>query len=101
MSGRETRSRRAGLTKNVSVSLDATTLKTLRARADSAHGGNLSAAISEAAGVLHRQTARDEVAMQLMKGKPPLTDDDRRAIDAELAEGWAHARRRKKRTRAA
>lgn len=94
--------RRPGRTKNVSVSLDAGILKMLRARADSVHAGNLSAAIAEAAEVLHRQAARDGVAKELMKGRSPLTDEERAAIDAELDEGWRHARRHlKKRTRAA
>lgn len=96
------RTPRAGTTTNVSVSLDANTLRTLRERADSTHAGNLSAAITEAAEVLYRQTARDHVARELMKGHPPLTDRGRAAIDAELEEGWAHARRHaKRRTRAA
>lgn len=93
--------RRAGTTKNVSVSLDARILKVLRERADSYHGGNLSAAIAEAAEVLHRQAARDSVAGELMRGRPSLTDQERRDIDAELNEGWRHARRTKKRSKAA
>lgn len=94
--------RRAGRTKNVSVSLDGAILEMLRARADSTHAGNLSAAIAEAAEVLHRQAARDDVAKELMRGRPPLTDEDRAAIDAELDEGFRQARRHmKKRTRAA
>jgi hypothetical protein len=40
----------------------------LRERADAVHGGNLSAAIAEAAEVLHRQAARGYVAEELMKG---------------------------------
>jgi hypothetical protein len=98
----KTTRQRAGTTRNVSVSLDAAILKMLRERADSTHGGNLSAAIAEAAEVLHRQAARDHVAAQLMKGHPPLTDKERGAIDAELQEGWEHARRQpRKRKRAA
>jgi hypothetical protein len=87
----------------VSVSLDLATSRMLRARADSAHAGNLSAAIAEAAAVLHRQAARDAVARELMKRGAPLTEGDRAAIDAELKEGWAHARRHaaKQRRRAA
>jgi hypothetical protein len=93
---------RSGTTTNVSVSLDAATLKALRERADSAHAGNLSAAVAEAAEALRRQTARDRVARELMKDRPLLTDAERSAIDAELEEGWAHARRHmKRRTRAA
>ena len=93
---------RAGKTRNVSVSLDAAILKMLRERADSTHGGNLSAAIAEAAEVLHRQAARDDVAKELMRGHRPMTDKERAAIDAELEEGWTHARRQlKKRKRPA
>ncbi len=74
----------------------------LRERADSTHGGNLSAAIAEAAEVLHRQAARDEVAKELMRGHAPLSEAQRVAIDAELDEGWRHARRSpKKRKKAA
>jgi hypothetical protein len=94
--------KRTGRTKNVSVSLDAAVLKMLRERADSTHGGNLSAAIAEAAEALHRQAARDAVVADLGRGRPPLTDEERAAIDAELEEGWSHARRHlKKRKRAA
>jgi hypothetical protein len=95
------RRKRAGTTKNISVSVDAAVLKMLHERADSHHGGNLSAAIAEAAEVLHRHAARDDVAKELMRGHPPLTDRERREIDAELKEGWVQARRVKKRTRAA
>lgn len=93
--------KRTGRTKNVSVSLDRAVLKMLRARADSTHAGNLSAAIAEAAEVLHRQVARDEVARELMRGRPPLTDDERAAIDAELEEGWRHAQRHLKKKKKA
>jgi hypothetical protein len=93
--------KRAGTTKNVSVSLDATVLKMLRERADSHHGGNLSAAIAEAAEVLHRRAARHDVVQELTGGRPAMTDKERREIDRDLKEGWAHARRTKKRPRAA
>jgi hypothetical protein len=94
--------KRAGKTTNVSVSLDSSILQMLRERADSTHAGNLSAAIAEAARVLHRQAARDHVADELMRGHPPLSEKEREAIDAELDEGWRHARRpTKKRTKAA
>jgi len=94
------RQKRAGRTENVSVSLDRAVLKTLRERADSFHGGNLSAAIAEAAEVLHRQAARDYVAAELMRGHPALSDKERREIDADLSEGWKHARRILKKKRA-
>jgi hypothetical protein len=93
--------KRTGRTTNVSVSLDGAVLKMLRERADSTHGGNLSAAIAEAAEVLYRQAARDEVAKELMRGRPPLTPAQRAAIDAELDEGWRHARQHPKKKRSA
>jgi hypothetical protein len=93
--------KRSGRTKNVSVSLDGTVLKMLRERADSMHGGNLSAAIAEAAEALHRQAARDAVVAELGRGRPPLTDEERAAVRAELEEGWRHARRHQKKKRAA
>jgi len=94
--------KRAGRTTNVSVSLDVAVLKALRKRADSIHGGNLSAAIGEAAEVMQRHLAREYVAQELGRGRPALTDHERREIDAELIEGWRHARRMtKKRGRAA
>jgi len=96
------RRKRSGRTNNISVSLDAVVLKMLRERADSDHGGNMSAAIAEAAELLHRHAARADVAKELMKGRPALTDKERREIDADLKEGWAHARRaQKKRATAA
>ncbi len=93
--------KRTGRTKNVSVSLDGDVLKMLRARADSTHAGNLSAAIAEAAEVLHRQAARDAVLAELNRGRPPITDEERAAVQAELEEGWRHARRHQKKKRAA
>jgi hypothetical protein len=93
--------RRTGRTKNVSVSLDAEVLKILRARADSTHEGNLSAAIAEAAEVLHRQAAREAVLKELNRGRPPITDEERAAVKAELEEGWRHARKHLKKQRAA
>jgi hypothetical protein len=85
--------KRSGTTKNVSVSLEPDVLKMLRDRADSMHGGNLSAAIAEAAATLHRQAAAQYVAAELMKGRAPLTDAERAQVDAELEEGWALARK--------
>ena len=93
--------RRAGTTKNVSVSLDVSILKRLRERAESHHDGNLSAAIAEAAEVFQRHAAREAVAEELMRGHRGLTNDERREIDRELREGWELARRSKKRSRAA
>jgi hypothetical protein len=93
MPARKRAATRPGKTKNVSVSFDAATLGMLRERAGEAHGGNLSAAIAEAAAELHRRVALDHVARELDRGRPPLTEADRRAIMNELEEGWAHARR--------
>ena len=57
--------------------------------------------IAEAAEVLHRRAARHDVVQELTGGRPAMTDKERREIDRDLKEGWAHARRTKKRPRAA
>ena len=74
--------KRSGKTKNISVSLDAVVLKMLRERADAKHGGNLSAAIAEAAEVLHRHAVRGTAAgpgdagLAGMRGGPTESVDD-------------------------
>ncbi len=54
-----------------------------------------------AAEVLHREAARDAVLEELKRGRPPMTDAERAAVDAELEEGWRHARKHLKKKRAA
>lgn len=76
--------KRAGKTETLSISLLPEPLKLLRGRAKQAHGGNLSAAIAEAAEFLRRDIAMGELALELEKEHGPLTDEDRRHFDAEL-----------------
>ena len=89
--------KRAGRTETLSISLPPGPLKLLRARAKLAHGGNVSAAIAEAAELLQRDIAMGELVAELERVHGPLIDKDRTAIDAE----WRGAPRpRKKKTAA-
>ncbi len=87
--------KRAGKTETLSISLAPEPLKVLRRRAKQVHGGNLSAAIAEAAEFVRRDMAMGELIAELDKEHGPLTDEDRVAIDAELQ--GKPTRRRKKR----
>lgn len=69
----------------VSVSLAEDDLKILRRRAKRLYDGNLSAVIHELAQKAKRQEAMERVIVSL--GGHSLTDEDRRAIDAEWAGG--------------
>ncbi len=88
--------KRAGSTRNVSISLGPDAHRVLRRRAKSVHGGNLSAAVAEAAELLRRDMALAELVSELESEHGPLTDEKRERIDAE----WRGPSRRKK-TRAA
>jgi hypothetical protein len=90
--------KRAGRTETLSISLPPGPLKLLRARAKLTHGGNVSAAIAEAAELLRRDIAMGELVAELEQTHGPLTEKDRVAIDAE----WRAQtpRRRKKKTAA-
>jgi len=57
-----TKTARAGRTRKVSVSLDATDLLTLRERADRVYAGNLSAAIAEGARRIREEAGREALA---------------------------------------
>ena len=87
--------KRAGTTETLSISLAPGPLKVLRRRAKKAHGGNLSAAVSEAAELLERDMAMAELAEELQKAHGPLTDEDRQTIDAELQGGSSPRRKRR------
>ena len=76
--------RRAGNTKTLTVSLGPKSLDVLRRRAKKAYAGNLSAAVAEAAELLERDMAMAELADDLRGTHGQLTDEERRAIDAEL-----------------
>ena len=89
--------KRSGKTETLSISLLPEPLKLLRRRAKQAHGGNLSAAIAEAAELLRRDVAMGELALALKEEHGPLTDADRKKLDAELRGETAPARGKKKR----
>ena len=87
--------KRSGRTQTLSISLGPEPLRVLRRRAKQVHRGNVSAAIAEAAEFLRRDMAMGELVAELEEDHGPLTDDDRRAIQAELQPN--PVRRRKKR----
>lgn len=67
----------------ISVSVAEEDLVVLRRRAKRLYGGNLSAVIHEMAVKTRRQEAMENLVDSL--GGPSLTDEARRAIDAEWA----------------
>jgi len=96
------RTRRAGASETVGVSLDAQTKRKLKALAKEKHRGNVSALISEMTKAAVQQAAFDRAWRWY--GGPDPTEATRAKVDAELEEGWALARRhaqRKSRRRTA
>jgi len=87
----------AAKTETLSISLSQEPLKLLRRRARQAHGGNLSAAIAEAAEFLRRDLALGDVVADLVATHGPLTDAERQSIDTELRGDATAPRRKKKR----
>ena len=85
--------KRAGKTETLSISLPPEPLRLLRSRAKRMHGGNLSAAIAEAAETLRLEEARQALAEDLDEALGPLTAATRRSVDTE----WRAVRRKKKR----
>ena len=85
------RKRRAGATETVGVSLDPTTKRKLKALAAERHDGNVSALIAEMTEEAVRQAAFER-AWEWYGGPEP-SEEARAKIDAELEEGWAHARK--------
>jgi hypothetical protein len=86
------RSRRAGASETVGVSLDPETKRNLKALADERYQGNVSAMITEMTADAVRRAAFERAWSWY--GGPEPTDAERKAIDAELAEGWSLARKR-------
>jgi hypothetical protein len=70
-------------TTKVSIAITPDDLQTFRARAKRLHGGNLSAAIADAAAKLRREEAAHRVLARL--GAPPLEDERAAELDTELA----------------
>jgi len=87
-------SMRAGKTKTTSFSLDAETLKNLKALAQRHHDGNVSALIKELAAREAKLLAAERLFEKY--GVPPLSEDAVRRIEAEWR-GEAPKNRPKKR----
>ena len=93
------RQRRAGATETFSVSVDTETKSALRALADSAYGGNLSALVTDLAEDARRRLAAG--AFLKRTGSPQATTEDAKSIEAELEREVAAWRRRRKARRVA
>ena len=89
--------KRPGRTETLSISMLPEPLKLLRRRAKQAHGGNLSAAIAEAAEFLRRDLAMQELIVELVKEHGPLTDAERKELGLELSAATSALRRKRKR----
>jgi hypothetical protein len=90
MPARETR---PGRTEKISVSVDRSDLRVLRRRAKKLYGGNLSAAIAEAARRIREEEGREALVAWL--GDSSLaTPAERAAIRAEWHGGASKPRRR-------
>jgi hypothetical protein len=81
-------------TTKVSVTIDESALAWLRRRAKRVHGGNLSAAIAEAALVARRQEALEAFLRE--EGVPELSERELNEIVAEWAPPQRKPRRSKK-----
>jgi hypothetical protein len=97
------RTRRAGATETIGVSLDSETKRKLKALAADRHQGNVSALIAELTELAVREAAFERAWRWY--GGPEIGDKTRAKIDAEMEEGWAlarkHARKGSKRRTAA
>jgi hypothetical protein len=85
------RNRRAGATETIGISLDPETKRKLKRLAEEKHGGNVSALVAEMADAAVRQAAFER-AWRWYGGAEP-SEAARAKIDADLEEGWAHARK--------
>ena len=93
------KTRRAGASKTIGISLDAVTKRALKALAAERHGGNVSALVTEMTADAVRRAAFER-AWKWYGGAEP-SEAVRTKIDRELDEGWAHARKTRQRRRAA
>jgi hypothetical protein len=88
------RQRRAGATETFSISVDPETKEALRALADSAYGGNLSALVTDLAEDARRRMAAGAFLKRNKLGEP--TADEARTIEMELEREIAGWRKRRK-----
>ncbi len=93
------RQRRAGATETFSVSVDAATKRALRALADSAYGGNLSALITDLAEDARRRMAAGAYLQRHRLPEP--TAAEAKLIEAELEREVASARKQRRGRRVA
>jgi hypothetical protein len=91
---RAKKSRRAGATQTFSVSVDEETKKALRALADEAYDGNLSALITSFGAEARRRMAAARFLRR--RGIAKLTAAEAADLDAEIAKEVAVARRRRR-----
>jgi hypothetical protein len=89
--------RRSGSTVNLSISLGPESLALLRRRAKRVHGGNLSAAIAEAAELLRTEEARSILAAEFDRTFGPLSDETSARIAAEQRGEIPPIRRKRRR----
>jgi hypothetical protein len=97
VSMKATKSRRAGATETFSVSVDRQTKRRLKALAKSAHGGNVSALITELALEGERRAAFERAWRWY--GGPESTPRESRTIRADWEEGWRLARHEMRKTK--
>jgi hypothetical protein len=89
------RKKRAGSTVTLSISISPDDVAILRKRAKRLHGGNVSAAIGDAAELLRIDESRQAFAAKLAKELGPLDVDIARAILMETMGLVAPVRRKK------
>jgi hypothetical protein len=92
-------SKRAGVTKKVSLSVHADDLKMLKQRAKRLYDGNVSAVFNDLIALVKRQEAWEK-ALAWYGKSVAVTDEERGTIDRELL-GSAHAKSARKRRSAA
>jgi hypothetical protein len=97
------KTRRAGATETIGISVDPGTKRKLKDLAARKHRGNVSSLIAEMTEAAVRQAAFERA--WAWYGGPELTDESRKRIDTEFEEGWElarkHASRRKRRPHSA
>lgn len=93
------RQRRAGATETFSVSVDAETKSALRALADDAYGGNLSALVTDLAEDARQRMAAG--AFLKRTGLPQATTEEAKGIETDVEREVAAWRKRRKTRRVA
>lgn len=84
------KARRTGATETIGISIDADTKAALKKLAARAHGGNVSALVTDMTTLALRQAAFEQA--WAWYGGPAPSDATRARIDAEWEEGWTLAR---------